>query len=208
SQGCDNDPEVIPKSLFSINTKNFDDQKLGIALKHRLINLWYQYSESKIEFTSVIQNTIGARISQPRQYFITLLGFATRSERVEDEDRIEDVYFIRKINLLDEEINWLKEKFPKDETTEFSELVSTLEEVWEFLPDKSGYPKSINSLYDCEKFLKKLNNESLSEEIDYDIRVSISSYFEYNDNEVSALEKSQEGRRILGLLERWQSIET
>lgn len=189
-----NDREQIPTTLFHVGLRDFNRDHLRRVLIHRLIVLYYQYSDQQVSFQKGIQRTIGFRQNSPRQYFTTLLGFSITSRTGQP-----DVYIIQKRHLLREEIRWLRAKFPDDPSTQYPYLIDTIEEMREYLPpimrhQVTGLPDSVNTLRDCEQMLRILAEQVPQKA--WDIALDLRCYAENYPGEFRRLAGDNEGRRL------------
>jgi len=200
-----NDPEIIPRALFSQKPKKFTLRILETVLMHRLIILFCQAAQGKV-FFSEIKDKIGFRQQQGKRYFNHFLGFSILESKDDEKYylNIEDMD-----TLFVEEEEWLKLR------VDFKNLFYTLNKILEeqYIPKEvqeefaDRIPKRTASLADCLSLLSffqelienpptKVKNRYL-DWIALDIDLYMKNYLE----ETEKLEEDQEiGSRIVNHL--------
>lgn len=145
------------KKLFTENKKgNFTAEDLFTALVHRLVNLYYYYSNNKLDF-SEIKNLIGFVKTDFAQYYNATLGFSAR-EKETGSNTIE----LFKIELLPEEAHWLKKQTNLSNIgIKVPQVVRYLQQANEVLPPARQYTKSIASLEDLFKMVSYLKKQKI-----------------------------------------------
>jgi CheY-like chemotaxis protein len=191
-----NNAEIVPKTLFHVETRDFKIQHLKTVLIHRLICLHRQYREHEIFFEKGIKTSIGFKMSSAKSYFNTLLGFSANNIKTNTES---DSWKIRKRNLFDQEYEWLKRKFPRDATVSFPKVIEAFSDAWDYVPaikrnQLTGFPQSVDSLDDCLAMLKCLPR--LPRHTQQDVYEDLLFYAENYPQEFESLRQHEIGRIV------------
>jgi|GEM_PF-6144975 len=193
----DNGSQLIPKSLFNVNETEFDDDRLKMVLKHRLVNLFYLYRDHQVSYIEM-KELIGFKCSQQKQYFNSILGLS-----IQMKGRNSDIICIQKTDLLDEEKEWLKNRpqFKDDPTVQFDGLIDTVYEALRYIPQRirneRNLPASLDNLKDCLRVLQRLLEIPLLLERRKYIAEGFDYYLKHNKTEMSELLLQDNGKEII-----------
>ncbi len=200
-----NESEIISKQLIGINEKKsgYTDGDIQGLLTHRLLCLYYQCSDGCVNFTLQIKQKLGVRQSNIKHYFQTILGFNVVTEINLNKEKI---CYIQRINLFEEEKNWIRIKFPEDIIVDFDGLIDYLSTILNLLPNTIkidfGFPNTICNLGDCIVALKNIYNlkksgKNINKFIDL-----MKDYMNYYPEELEKLKENAEGKIIIAQIKK------
>ncbi len=160
----DRNARVIPTTFPQLKTKKFTEKHLRTLLMHRLICLYLQKKEGKIDFDNGLRRMSGFNgdiRGNLSQYFNSYLGLSKSLDEKE-----EGIVYVEEKGLFEEEIQWLDNKFPDLKQWQYPELVEFIleplkmdlsESFWEKYG--KGFPndiRSLKSLFKAVKVLEKM----------------------------------------------------